>query len=271
MEYISLGATAEQIPKIGFGTWQYRGGAGVLKRAAELGAGFVDTAEAYGTEPIVGREIAAFRDDMFVATKVSASNLRYDDVIEHAEASLRRLQVSVIDLYQVHWPNPDIPIAETMRAMETLVAEGKVRFIGVSNFSPSQMREAQDSLKDNPLAANQVRYSLFAREIEDEVLPYCQENDITVIAYTPIARGVFDSPGEALREVAAEIGATPAQVMLKLGDFARRGNGDPQDGLGGTGRRGCGVRRHQAERRSQAAICFERGAQQGHLHSWIDS
>ncbi len=214
MEYISLGATAQQIPKIGFGTWQYRGGAGVLKRAAELGAGFVDTAEAYGTEPIVGREIAAFRDDLFVATKVSASNLRYDDVIEHAEASLRRLQVSVIDLYQVHWPNPDIPIAETMRAMETLVAEGKVRFIGVSNFSPDQMKETQDSLKANPLAANQVRYSLFAREIEDDVLPYCQENDITVIAYTPIARGDFDSPGGGLREIAAEIGATPAQVML---------------------------------------------------------
>ena len=214
MDYLSLGATSQEIPKIGFGTWRFRGGAGVLKRAVELGAGFVDTAEVYGTEAIVGGEIAPFRDKMLVATKVSPENLRYDALIEHAEASLRSLKISVIDLYQVHWPNPEIAIAETMRAMETLVADGKVRFIGVSNFSTSQMKEAQDSLTSNPLVANQVQYSLVSRDIEDDVLPYCQENHITVIAYSPMAKGAFDSPNDTLRKVAADIGATPAQVML---------------------------------------------------------
>ena len=214
MKYIRLGMTSQEIPLIGFGTWRYRGGAGVLRRAVELGAGLVDTAEAYGTESIVGSEINTFRDEMFVATKVSTENLGHRDVIEHAEASLQRLQISSIDLYQVHSPNPSIPIAETMRAMEDLVAQGKVRFVGVSNFSVAQMKEVQDSLKANPLVANQVPYSLASRDIEDDVLPYCQENGITVIAYTPIERGVFDSLGDTLRSIAADLNASPAQVML---------------------------------------------------------
>ena len=120
----------------------------------------------------------------------------------------------MIDLYQIHWPSLDIPISETMRAMETLVSEGKVRFIGVSNFSTSQMKAAQDSLQSNPLVSNQVKYSLFAREIEDDILPYCQENGITVIAYTPLGRGNFNTPDDTLRKEAEAIGKNPAQVLL---------------------------------------------------------
>lgn len=214
MEYISLGPTSQQIPKIGFGTWQLRGGDGVLKRAVALGAGFVDTAESYDTESNVAGDIEGFREKVFIATKVSPEYLSYDDVLGHAEASLKRLRTKFIDLYQVHWPNPEIPVSETMRAMETLVAQGKVRFIGVSNFSAAQMKEAQDALKLNALVSNQVKYNLFDRAIEDEVLPYCQQNKITVIAYSPLARARFDTRGDALRQVAAEAGKTPAQVML---------------------------------------------------------
>ena len=216
MEYVELGQSAENIPKIGFGTWQYRGGDGVLRRAVELGSGFVDTAEIYGTESRVAEDIEGIRDQVFLATKVSAANQHHDDVLLHAQASLDRLRTDVIDLYQLHRPNPEIPIEETMKAMGTLVREGKVRHVGVSNFSTDQMRAAQDALAPIPLASNQVRYSLFARDIEGDVLPYCRQNKITVIAYSPLSKGVIrEGPvGDALVDVARELDKTPAQVML---------------------------------------------------------
>ena len=130
MEYLPLGRTTTQIPKIGFGAWQYQGGGDVLRRAHELGAAFVDTAEAYGTEAQVARDIGDLRDEYFIATKVSPANLAYDDVLSHAAASLERLGTDRIDLYQVHHPNPDIPIPQTMRAMRQLVAEGKRALCG---------------------------------------------------------------------------------------------------------------------------------------------
>ncbi len=215
MEYIPLGRSDTRIPKIGFGAWQYRGGRGVLRRAHALGAAFVDTAEMYGTEPQVARDIAGLRGEYFIATKVSPQNLRRDTLLAHADASLRRLETDWIDLYQIHSPNPDIPIAETMAAMRALVDDGRVRHVGVSNFSVDDMRAAQDALGGVPLASNQMRYSLAARQIEDDVLPYCQEHAITVIAYSPLAKGDFSAAGlERLAEVAADVGKTPAQVLL---------------------------------------------------------
>ncbi len=224
MEYIKLGRTEQEIPKIGFGTARYNGGAGVLPRAAELGAWLVDTAEAYnvhGDEPghaesLVGEEIDPVRDQMFIATKISPANFRYEDVLAHADASRKRLQTDVIDLYQLHSPKSEVPISETMRAMEELVSRGEVRFIGVSNFSVNQMKAAQDALHSNPLVSNQLKYHLFAREIEAEVLPYCQEQGITVIAYSPLAIGALpaDDRGAQLREVAESAGRSWAQVML---------------------------------------------------------
>lgn len=213
MEKIPLGPTSVEIPKIGFGTWEFSPGTGVIQRAVELDAGLVDTAESYGTEKIVGDDISGIRDQIFLATKVSAENLRYDDVLRHAQASLQQLRVDTIDLYQIHSPNPNISITETMRAMSTLVKDGQVRYVGVSNFSVADMKEAQDALGDIPLVSNQVRYNLFAREIEPYILPYCQANNITVIAYSPLAKGDFDGHN-ALAEVAAETGRTEAQVLL---------------------------------------------------------
>ncbi len=175
----------------------------------------MDTAEVYQTERQVADDIEGIRDRVFLATKISAANLHYDDVLQHAAASLERLRTDVIDLYQIHSPSSEIPISETMRAMNALVADGRVRLVGVSNFSVDQMKEAQDALGDTPLVSNQVLYNLFARDIEADVLPYCQSHEITVIAYTPLDRGQFDERRvTGLAQIAAETGRTWAQLLL---------------------------------------------------------
>ena len=212
-----LGRTGEQIPEIGLGTWQYRGGVEPLRRGIELGARFIDTAEIYGTESISGDAIAD--QHAFLATKVSGDHLTYDEVLKAAEHSLKRLGIPTIDLYQIHWPSErGAPIAETMRAMEELVQAGKVRYIGLSNFSRSQLEDAQAALKQNRIASNQVEYNLMRRSIEKD-LPFYQREGITVIAYSPFARGDLLGSGrrkglDDLGAVAAEAGKTPAQVCL---------------------------------------------------------
>src|SRR3990172_3652356 len=114
METKTLGRTNEKIPEIGLGTWQYHGGPNPLRLGLTLGATLLDTAEAYGTEPIVAQAIADQRDHVFLATKVSGDHLHYDDVLKAADASRRRLHVHTLDLYQIHWPNPHTPIRDTM-------------------------------------------------------------------------------------------------------------------------------------------------------------
>ena len=228
MEYRELGATGVMIPEVGLGTWKYRGGPEPLRRGIELGATLIDTAEMYRTEDAVGQAIRGIRDRVFVATKVLGSNLRYDDVMRAAEKSLRLLDDPVIDLYQIHWPSRSVPIAETMRAMETLADRGVIKHIGVSNFSVADMREAQAAMSRYPIVCNQVLYNLKRRSIERDLIPYCEENRITVMAYTPLADGSLaarprrsimgSSKGgrewEALESVARETGRTPAQVAL---------------------------------------------------------
>src|SRR5919106_4216617 len=135
MELKQLGNTNVMVPEIGLGAWKYRGGVEPLRHGLALGASLIDTAEIYGTEEIVGRAIQDRREQVFLATKVSGSHLRHDDVLRAAEASLQRLHIDVIDLYQIHWPNQSVPLKETMRAMESLVDSGHIRYIGVSNFS----------------------------------------------------------------------------------------------------------------------------------------
>ena len=189
-----LGNTGVEIPEIGLGTSQYSGGSEPLVRGIEAGATLLDTAERYGTEEVVGEAVRGRRDSVLVATKVSGANVKYDQVIDAANQSLARLGVDCIDLYQVHWQDPSVPIKETMSAMEALVDEGKVKYIGVSNYTADQMKEAQDSLKSNRIVSNQVLYNLADREIEDEVLPYCQENGITVLAFSPLAQGRLGVP-----------------------------------------------------------------------------
>jgi diketogulonate reductase-like aldo/keto reductase len=222
MELKPLGNTNVMVPEIGLGAWKYRGGVEPLRHGLTLGACLIDTAEIYGTEDIVGRAIQGRREQVFLATKVSGSHLRHDDVLRAAEASLRRLQIDVIDLYQIHWPNQSVPLQETMRAMEALVDRGQIRHIGVSNFSVAEMRQAQAAMSQYPIVSNQVLYSLNRREIEPELLPYCQEHQVTVIAYTPLddgrlaARSRFrpSQSMQVLEQVAAETNKTLAQVAL---------------------------------------------------------
>lgn len=222
MELKPLGNTNVMVPEIGLGAWKYRGGVEPLRHGIALGASLIDTAEIYGTEEVVGRAIQGQREQVFLATKVSGSHLRHDDVLRAAEASLRRLHIDVIDLYQIHWPNQSVPIKETMRAMESLVDSGHIRYIGVSNFSASEMRQAQAAMNQYAIVSNQVLYSLNRREIERELLPYCQEYQITVIAYTPLDDGRLAvhsrfrrSQGmQVLEQVATETHKTLAQVAL---------------------------------------------------------
>ena len=218
MEYKRLADTDVFLPAVGMGTWEYKGGIETLRRGIAEGATLIDTAEAYGTEEIVGRAIHGLRERVFLATKVLPRHFRRPDLLRAAENSLRRLGTDFIDLYQLHWPNYMVPIEETMAAMEELVVRGKVRFIGVSNFSPAELRQAQSILSRHRIVSNQVPYSLINRGIEADLLPYCMRNRVTVIAYSPLARGLDHirrrDRGGVLKGIAAETERTEAQVAL---------------------------------------------------------
>jgi diketogulonate reductase-like aldo/keto reductase len=223
MELKQLGNSGVLVPEIGIGVWRYNGGVEPLRRGIEAGACLIDTAEVYGTEDVVGQAIKGIRDKVFIASKVSGDHLRYDDVLRAAEASLRRLDSGYIDLYQVHWPNSFVPIAETMRAMEALVDRGLVRHIGVSNFTTAELRDAQAAMRKYPIVSNQVLYNLNRRHIEEDLLPYSQTNQITIIAFTPLdsgrlaRRSEYPSNPEAMRAlslVAAQVNKTLGQVAL---------------------------------------------------------
>lgn len=222
MELQQLGNTGVMVPEIGLGTWKYRGGVEPLHRGIELGATLIDTAEMYRTEDVVGQAIQGRREHIFLATKVSGDHLHADAVLRAAEGSLRLLGTEVIDLYQIHWPNARVPIKETMQAMETLVDRGQVRYLGVSNFSVQELRAAQEAMTRYPIVSNQVLYNLNRREIERDLLPYCQQHQITILAYTPLDDGRLAtrsrfrrSQGErVLEQVATETRKTLAQVAL---------------------------------------------------------
>ena len=163
-----------------------------LRAGIGLGLTMIDTAEGYAaghSEELVGEAVKGMRESVFIATKVSRAHLSYDGVLRAAEASLKRLNTSYIDLYQVHWPNPSIPIKETMSAMERLVDEGKIRFIGVSNFSVELLAEAQEYLTKYRIASNQVEYNILDKHIEKDLLPLAEKESITIIAYSPLAVG----------------------------------------------------------------------------------
>ena len=224
MDYKPLGRTGERIPVIGMGTYSLGNSSGeqraaeikALQRGIELGMKFIDTAEMYGngrSETLVGQAIADSREEVFLATKVSPEHFAYEEVIRACDASIHRLGVKFVDLYQLHWPNLRIPIQETMRAMEELVATGRTRYIGVSNFSVEQTMQAQESLPRSELASNQVRYSITSRSIESDVLPFCQREKITVIGYSPLDTG--NIPVNAIpKEMLDKYEMTPAQLML---------------------------------------------------------
>ncbi len=192
-----------------------------LTLGLDLGMTLIDTAEMYGagrSEEVVSRAIEDRREGVFVASKVSPQHFAYDDVLHSARMSLKRLGVKQMDLYQLHWPNTRIPISETMKAMEKLVRDRLVRHIGVSNFSVQQMGEAQAALSHEKIVSNQVEYSLVDRSIEEEIMPHCQKENITIIAYSPLGQGRISNghggPFKVLDEVARQTGKTRGQVAL---------------------------------------------------------
>ena len=232
MEFRPLGKTSDSIPEIGMGTWGMGGGmrtdpsgdseaVDALKLGLDLGMTLVDTAEMYGaghSEEVVSKALEDWRKPVFVASKVSPSHFAHEDLLRSASKSLERLRMKQMDLYQLHWPNPRIPIAETMRAMEKLVLDGMVRYIGVSNFSVNQMKEAQAALSREEIVSNQVEYSLVDRAIEKEVLPYCQREKVTLIAYSPLGQGRIargrGAPFKVIDETASRLGKSRSQVAL---------------------------------------------------------
>lgn len=218
MNYKRLGQTTVALPEVGIGTWGYHGGPEPVRAGLEAGARFIDTAESYDTESLVGEVTHRLRHDVFIATKVSKHHLRPAEIRQAIDGSLSRLKTDYVDLYQVHEPNPDVPVEETLGAIEDLVDAGKVRFIGVSNFTVEQLRQAQQVMRRHAIVSNQVRYNIVDRTIESGLLGYCQSQGITVIAYSPLGREmrrVLDGdPSGVLQAVATETGKSVPQVVL---------------------------------------------------------
>jgi diketogulonate reductase-like aldo/keto reductase len=236
MEYKPLNDSVK-IPVIGLGTWGIGGflekdptndeeSIRAIRYAIELGYTHIDTAELYAaghSEELIGEAIKHFdRSKLIITSKVLKTHLKYDDVISACKKSLKRLQVTYIDIYLIHAPNPEIPLAETMKAMDFLVEEKLVRFIGVSNFSVEQMKEAQKYSK-NRIVVNQIPYNLITRnkdyigpctKMESEIIPYCQKNNIIVIAYRPIERGEILKPHLVLDGLCKKYDKTRAQIAL---------------------------------------------------------
>lgn len=229
MEKRKLGYTDLHLTTIGLGAWAM-GGDGwafgwgeqdddasiaAIHRALDSGINWIDTAAVYGlghSEEIVGKAIADRRDEVIVATKCArvwdeqtgeiGKSLKADSVRREIEGSLRRLKIDAVDLYQIHWPEPDEDVEEGWTAIAELVAEGKIRCAGVSNFSLSQLQRAQAI---HPIASLQPPYSMLRREPEKEILAYCAANDIGVVAYSPMQAGLLT--GKFTRERAESLGA----------------------------------------------------------------
>ena len=260
MERIELGRSGIEVTRLGIGAWQAGGkqwGKDVndkdciaaLVKAHEMGVNLIDTAEVYGgghSEEVVGKALKRIgREEMVVATKVAGSHLAYDSVIKACGKSIKRLGIDAIDLYQIHWPcvYEQVPLSETMKALEKLWKSGKIRAIGVSNFAIRDLKEARSALSKTDIVSNQVQYSMIHREIEKEVLPYCQKEKITVLAWAPLGEGAltgkyskghtpkdpfrehhhFFTPGniraiaklvEKLEKIGKARGVTPSQVAL---------------------------------------------------------
>ncbi|MDA4114644.1 MAG: aldo/keto reductase [Thaumarchaeota archaeon] len=205
MHKIPLGNSGLEVSEIGIGVWQASSEWGAsdeevvqaVEKSCELGVNLFDTAEGYGkghSEIVLGRAIAKVgREKVMVATKVFSSHLRYEELQKACRASLTRLGIKQIDLYQIHWPDPweQIPLKHTMKAMEKLYTEGKIRAIGVSNFAVRDLEEARSCLSKADIVSNQIRYNLLERQVEEEVLPYCKKNGITVLAWSPLGQGAL--------------------------------------------------------------------------------
>lgn len=256
---IELGRSGERVSAVGIGIWQWGSPSwgwnrgyrredvfAAFDRALELGIDFFDTAEVYGggrSERLLGEALNGRREEVFVASKVLPWRVTEASVERAADRSRRRLGIDVIDLYQLHFPSPLVPIGRVVRAMEKLVAKGKARYLGVSNVGVGGLRRAREALASEDIVTDQVHYNLVRRKPEAGLLATAKEEGVTLIAYSPLEQGLLTgkyardtaprdlvrslnfrfSPGnlhrvepalDTLRRVADKHGVTPAQVAL---------------------------------------------------------
>jgi len=261
MDYIRLGKTDMKVSRVGLGVWQFDENAwgpmdferakAIVAKAHELGINFFDTAAVYGrgrSEEFLGRAVRelGLRGHVFIATKIPGDWHRRADVFKSVENQRRRLGVDAIDLIQLHWPScwHNVPICETMKALEDLVERGLVRHIGVSNYPPQLLDAARRCLSKVDVATSQNRYNLLEREADKELLPYLRGAGISLIAWSPLAKGAVTGKYTAenlppfndvrrndplfqphnlreaepliaeVRRLAGKYGRTPAQIAL---------------------------------------------------------
>jgi 2,5-diketo-D-gluconate reductase B len=204
----------EKVPLLGLGTWRLSGQECVraVEHALALGYRHIDTAQMYGNEGEVGRGIqnsGVDREDVFLVTKVRTSSFSHENVIRSTRESLKKLRIDRVDLLLMHWPNPSVPLGETLGAMRELQEEGSVKHVGVSNFPPSMVEEAA---RHATVFCNQVEYHPYTAQ--DELLDQAKELDYLLTAYSPVARGRVSNDA-TLQEIGEAHGKTPAQVALR--------------------------------------------------------
>lgn len=225
MRTSEFGRTGAVVPVLGQGTWNMELDpraevTAALRRGLDAGLTHVDTAEMYGAgrvEELVGAALRGRRDEVFLASKVLPTNATFEGTLQACERSLARLGTDHLDLYLLHWPSAH-PLERTIAAFERLVEQGKTRFWGVSNFDVDELEEALRLAGEGRIACNQVLYHLGERYIERELVPFCEEHGIAVVAYSPFGSGSFPSAssegGRVLAELARARGVSPRAVAL---------------------------------------------------------
>jgi 2,5-diketo-D-gluconate reductase B len=212
MEYQTI--RGEKVPSLGLGTWRLsgKGCTTAVERALALGYRHIDTAQIYANEGEVGRGIrnsGVDREEIFLVTKVWTSSFSHDGAISSARGSLEELRTEYVDLLLMHWPNPSVPLEETLGAMRELQEEGSVKHVGVSNFPPSKVEEAT---LHTEIFCNQVEYHPY--RAQEELLKQAKEMDYLLTAYSPVAGGAAVNDA-TLREIGMAYGKTAAQVALR--------------------------------------------------------
>jgi len=225
MKHRTFGSTGKQVSVIGQGTWDMeqddrRAAVAALRRGLDAGMSHIDTAEMYGdgrVEEMVGEAIESRRGEVFLVSKVLPENASRRGTVQACERSLRRLRTDHLDGYLLHWPSRH-PLQDTIAAFEELREAGKIRAWGLSNFDEEELADAIRIAGEGKIACNQVLYHLKERAIEHAIIPFCDEHGISVVAYSPFARGDFPSArspkGRLLAEIAKAHGATPRQIAL---------------------------------------------------------
>lgn len=219
----TISMAGQSIPVLGQGTWNIGDSAGTraseiaaLRRGIDLGMTLIDTAEMYGSgrsESLVGEAIAGQRDRVCLVSKVLPSNASFEGTVRACESSLKRLGTDVLDLYLLHWRGR-YQLHEAVRGFERLLEQGKIRAWGVSNFDVDDMEELFTTPGGTACAANQVLYNPEHRGIEFDLLPWCSQNGVTVMAYSPVGQGGRLLSSAALKKIAAKHDVSTAQVAL---------------------------------------------------------